>query len=399
MKLPQPFASIVPLKMRLLLVLIVTSATCCVFISGQKDEGDRQVLYKPSLIAILSRSDKAAVVVDYTSEIIAVFNGKQGTIIVVNISEKARYHLKSDNDDIWPNFDDYFQKLSSLQSLLKIAHEMGQKSSLDMLEEPVEGELKEVFNDLGGSLPLPQELALLEKFIRQLNGCLGLVYKGSGSFKIASSVDGFLNVNLAIAKLLEYSEGKLNEGNINFDASQIFRAESGAEVLLNVLAETGLRSDLIELFGNLAHSPEKVLSLLKQASSGSHEGVDGLITILVDYTELHIGKGDAQELINAILNYNSRVQDSQDLGRLVNETLTVLENQDRVFHNAPGFSIYLKLLRGYINNEFVLNNISLNDLVLIFTSRSNRDCFKLIAKLLSNINPARTTPGSFSSSR
>lgn len=335
------------------------------------------------LIAYLNDSAKAAVIQDYFTNVTVALNGQSGSAIVEDLSNNKYYHIEKNTQTeeiLWlsskSDFNGFLKNLSSLQNFVKVGKEHGKSINSTQeylrLAAPVLYSLDVITSE--------SNLTLSIQLSNELNSTLKFIFKGHGSFVLHKNPIWFVKINLAFADIFRDDQTQLQSANLTLNLTNVYGASSGAEALVNLLAQLGARVDLAKLLRNQLNSPEKLLDLLEKLSGGSNEGVDGIITVLVTIIKAVNGQASFSDVIAAISNYNSD-GDSSSLHKVVDETLELIESQSRQYNNSEAFRGIVTVLKAINDRNLVFRNVNISDVITLLVSRNPITMVQIIIKI------------------
>lgn len=311
---------------------------------------------------------------DATSYLVAISDGQNGTLFLIDFNSNVTYQLaynENTRNVVWlassRSFEDYFSNLQSLKTV-QVAQQYGSKSSLSELSASDNEKLRTLLTSLQFDGTNAEVLKLFSTFLIKLRGKLNILYQNSGTFTTPNTLQWFVNLNLAFSYLLESSGNVQLAGQVQFDLSAIFSASSGLEALIRFLGQVGQRVDLTKVFQNLFSHPDQILILLGEVSGGSHNGLDGLVTIWVNIIKLTQGQGSLVAVFNAIAHFNATPLGDTNFTAIDNELLQLAESQNRLFNNSAQFRDFISILHQISSGNYIWNNINLSEIIKILTS-------------------------------
>ncbi|CAH1098627.1 unnamed protein product [Psylliodes chrysocephalus] len=361
-----------------------------------------KVLYKGSmsLLGLEHTNLQLALVLDYKNDNILLLNGKTGVTYILSGSSQQVIRLKlspETKDVLWDlsksSFTEYFGKLS-IENILKIGQQYGQKSDLSSLPEPLATEIGENFKNLGFPAPTAEELRFIATFASYLRNVLSLLYKGTGHFYIQNNFRWFVKINALLANLLDPSTSGIDLSKINIDPRSIFNGTSGIETFIKLFTQIGSNVDLSKLAGSIFSSRERVLKFFSDVSGGSHNGLDGLISISVNVAKALSGQGSINDVIASILKYNSTELNEPTYAQLIDQGLEIVRSQQNAYHSHAFDGIYT-FLKALADNNLILSNVNIADIIKIFFSPNPLDRVSIVIKILSTFAPQRGIPHFF----
>ncbi|KAJ8927097.1 hypothetical protein NQ314_020369 [Rhamnusium bicolor] len=335
------------------------------------------------LIGVVNKSSNIALIFD-SHNVAAILNGQSGVITIVDIHSSMIYRISNAQENgisLKSGFDVYFQNLSSLQDLLNIGQQCQQKYNFSNISPSVLNEMSSDLGSLGGLNSL-DGLKQTSLFTSELKGSLAFLYKGKGTFKIFKSLQWFVGLNFAFAKLFDNTRESLQSEKL--DLGPVFGASSVIEALLNFLSQIAKYEDLSKLLRRDLSSPEKWLNVIADASKASNDGVDGLITVLSNIIDVFRGKGSVSTVINSLINYNPHSDgNSFNLSQIINQALDIIQRQNELFNNFSAFEVIFNILKDLNNNNFIWNSVNIRDVIKLLEFENPREVIQTIVKIIS----------------
>lgn len=336
---------------------------------------------------------------DYSLQIVALFNGQTGTVTIVNITTGRIYKITYSSQTanyLWlsskTSFSAYFRTLSSLQELYNIGERQGQRVSIDSQE------ISYIFTQFGTHLTTQETFDLFVSFVSHLQRNLKLVYERNSSFTTHQNIQWFLSVNLALGDLLDNANGNLSNSDVwrHLNLTAIFNASSGVEALLSFLSQIGNNVDLAKQFSSYLSSPPRMEKLLEKLGGGSNNGLDGIITIVVNIIQTMEGHGSINKVISSIINYNASADGNNDnLTTIINEFLELAASQGRRYDSSARWAEFVKVLQSLNNQNFIFNNVNISDIIKLLRWYHPNEAIPTIIKILSKFLPSRGIPQFF----
>ncbi|XP_056648402.1 uncharacterized protein LOC130452906 isoform X1 [Diorhabda sublineata] len=357
-----------------------------------------QVQYKTSsaLFGIFNKASKEALIFAYDANITALLDGKTGSSFILDIYKDQLISLPFIPGISWnandTSFQDYFQNIS-IPNYLQAAEEKGQKFDIDKVPESIANSIEEDLKSLGLPIPFNQALPMFTVFLTSLRNGLALLYVGNGAFDIQNDVRWFIKINLFLNDLLK-DEG-FDLSNITLDPKNIFSGSSGIQVVANLFSQLARRVNFSSFFNSFINSREKFLHLLEDLSSGSNDGLDGLITIFVHVMRASSMEESPTAVIRSILSYNSTGSEEASMSQVIDQFLEIMRVQSHLFPMSEGADLFIKFLEAANHNNLVMNNIHIFDLFKIFFSPNPMDRFSTIIQVFSSFMPQRGIPAFF----
>ncbi|XP_072383417.1 uncharacterized protein [Diabrotica undecimpunctata] len=347
-----------------------------------------------SLFGLLSKTSKYALILDYKASIATLLSGSQETSYVSDLQAGSFFQLQH-SDLNWNssalNFQDYLQKFSA-PDILKAATTNGQKLDINNLTGVASTELQSFLKSFGVSSPPREFLNFLLTFSKNISGVLASLFHQDVSFTLPNNFEWFLKVTQSLAYFRNFG---LDITPLNSDCRGIFSRSSGIEVLINLLSRLGRNNDLGTFINNITSSRETALGVLKNISAGSHEGLDGLITVIVNLIELIHGQGSVDKVISSVVRLNSTSINEITVGEVIHKAIEAAEAHERNYPNNEGIKRLLTFLRELDHGTLAIKNIRILDLIKLFLSPNPIDKIRSIFHIISNFSPSQGIPAFF----
>ncbi|XP_050502414.1 uncharacterized protein LOC114349091 isoform X2 [Diabrotica virgifera virgifera] len=346
-----------------------------------------------SLFALLSKTTKYALILDFKASTATLLSGSQGTSYVSDLQAGSFYQLQH-SDLNWnssSSFQDYLEKFSAADTL-KAATTNGQTLDINNLSGVASTDLQSILKSFGVSSPPQQFLNVLLTFSKNVSGVLAPLFRQDVSFTLPNNFEWFLTVTQSLAHFRNFG---LDITPLNSDCRSIFSRSSGIEVLINLLSRLGRNNDLGAFINNITSSRETALGVLRNISAGSNEGLDGLLTVLVHVVELIHGQGSVDTVVSSVLKLNTTSINEITVGEVVHKAIEAAEAQERNYPHNEGIKRLLTFLRELDQGTLAIKNIRILDLIKLFLSPNPLDKIRSIVHIFSNFSPSQGIPAFF----
>ncbi|KAJ8945421.1 hypothetical protein NQ318_009877 [Aromia moschata] len=318
---------------------------------------------------MLNETDSKALILDYSLNV-ALLDGQTGSCLIKDHGRKKDYVLPPNST--WTQstttFDDFFRSLNSLQPILTLGMQNGTEFSSANTSQPIPEAARRNLSRLGLT---NQDL---EMFSSALNGSLGWMYRGRGSFNVRNGLRWFVMMNLAFNTWFENPQAQEVLRSLEpLDLGAIFGANTCVEALINLFSQLANRTDIAGVITGKNREPENFLRLAEYAIGVSNDGVDGLLTVMTEVVLVLLGNGSFPGVLEAYLLY--RPDPSVNLGTLrglAEQVEGVIQEQDRRYNNTVRNNIgWLdEDVANCLNNNCVLNGVNLTDVAAFLTANS-----------------------------
>lgn len=344
---------------------------------------------------MVKKSQNLSIIIDVVSNSTALLEGQSGILFLIDFNSKVVFRLgynANTSSAVWlastKTFETYFYSLPSLKALSQIAVQFGSKSSLSSLSQDDDQDIHKFFLAWGITDSNKEALELLASFAAQLRGKVGTLYLTNGSFNSPNSLEWYIKLNLAFGILLDSSGNLQLQQSLRFNLGFVFSASSGLEALIRILGQVGQRVDLTRAFPNLFSNQYRVVKLLEDVSGGSHNGLDGLITIVVNIIKFLEGRGTLITIFNSITYYNLSSDGDTNLTTVFNDALQLVESQNRLFNNSAQFHVFITILQRLNSGSFIWNNVNLSDIIKLLNATNPYGQFNATIEIIRKIAPA-----------
>lgn len=345
-------------------------------------------------LGLVSVSVNVSIIIDAPSNLATLMDGDNGSLIFVDYNSNKGYKLLyNDNTSsvVWrastKTYESFFANLTSLKPTLEVAkqYNVADNTSLPAIGHQNSAELKQIFGGMGVSVCNGEAFDLLTALVERLRGKLGVLYKSNASFTSSGGFQWYAKVNLAFSGLLNSSSNSSQSTTVNL--GQIFSASSGFEAVIRLFGQLGQGVDLTKLFPNLFTNQTQLLDLIGNVSGGSNNGLDGLITILVNIAKFLEGHTTLQSVFDSVVQYNATIEGDTNITSIVNEVVGLVENQNKLFNNSQSFHILIEFVKNLNSGCFVWNKINLSDIVKLLSTSNSTVKFNILIEITKKIAP------------